>query len=390
MPNAVQTPEEKAAADAANKEQREQLARDANKKRNDAMLERRNSIADNADEVKSGEDDLEDLTDEVWAQEDGRAPKKTREELIAEQNAREDAAEREAEGSQTEEDAAAQLLREREEEDREADTAREAGADDARRRKDGTMEYRVESADGTETWLTVAQLRARAGDVGGEEGSGQDDSDSATRARTQRGSPTAAEREAARAEAEQRRQAERKVLRDKLIDLNTRASMGDESAINELADMQLDAITGDSGRILRMVDERVDARVTGRTEFQKAVDWFESEEGYADVLTTPRLKTEAGRLDAALAEEHPDWTPRQRLDHVGKQMRQLREDLGGAPRKDPPPRRETKVDRKRNAPQVPQAAGRQRPEAEPDEQESTTDAIARMARGRGQAHAIKH
>lgn len=387
MPNPVQTPEEKAASDEANRVQREQLAADANKKRNDALLEARNAIADRADEIKDEEDDLVDLTDEVWAQEDGRGPKKTREQLIAEQDARDAEAERLAEGNPTEEEAAAALLRQQELEDREADTARAAGAEESRRRKDGAMEYRVEGEDGVETWLTVKELRARAGDVG----SGQGDGEGATRPPNPKNSPTAAEREAARVEAETRRQAERKVLRDKLIDLNTRASMGDEAAINELADMQLDAITGDSGRIQRMVDERVDARVTGRTEFQKAVDWFESEEGYADVLTTPRLKAEAGRLDAALAAEHSDWTPRQRLTEVGKQMRQLREDLGGAPRgATPPPRRETKLDRKRNAPQVPQAAGRQRPEAEPDEQESTQDAIARLARGRGQAHAIKH
>jgi hypothetical protein len=380
------TPEEIAADNDANREQREQIAREANKKRNDALLEARNAIADRADEIKDEEDDLVDLTDEVWAQEDGRGPKKTREQLIAEQDARDAETERAAGGNQTEEEAAAALLRQQEAEDRAADAARDAGASDSRRRKDGVMEYRVEGDDGTETWLTVKELRARAGDVD----SGQGDGEGATTHPTRRDSPTAQERERLQAEAEQRRQAERKVLRDKLIDLNTRASMGDETAINELADMQLDAITGDSGRIQRMVDERVDARVTGRTEFQKAVDWFESEAGYADVLTTPRLKAEAGRLDAALAQEHPDWTPRQRLERVGKDMRQLREDLGGAPRGTPPPRRETKVDRKRNAPQVPQAAGRQRPEVEPDEQESTADAIARMARSRGQAHAIKH
>jgi hypothetical protein len=387
MPNAVQTPEEKAAADAANKEQREQLAAEANKKRNDALLEARNAIADRADEIKDEEDDLVDLTDEVWAQEDGTKPKKTREQLIAEQDAELERRELEAAGEgQTEEEAAAALLRKQEREDRDADAAREAGADDARRRKDGTMEYRVEGEDGTETWLTVKELRTRAGDVG----SGQGDEDGATTPPTRRDSPTAAQREQAQREAEERRQAERKVLRDKLIDLNTRASMGDETAINELADMQLDAITGDSGRLQRMVDERVDARVTGRTEFQKAVDWFESEDGYADVLTTPRLKAEAARLDVEAAKANPNMSPRQRLDQVGKQMRQLREDLGGAPRGTPPPRRETKVDRKRNAPQVPQAAGRQRPELEPDEQESTSDAIARMAKSRGQAHAIKH
>jgi hypothetical protein len=357
-----------------NKEEREALAREANKKRNDAMLEARNAIADRADEVKLEEEELEDLTDEVWAQEDGGAPKKTREQRIQEQEQQE----------LSEEEAAAALIREKEAEDQDLDDARDAGADDSRKRKDGTVEYRV-----GKKWLTLSQLREQAGASSPGDDSGQQDEDGVTTGASRRASPTAAERETARLQAEERRQEERKALRAKLVDLNTRASMGDEEAINELADMQLDAISGDSGRILRMVDERVDARVVGRTEFEKAVEWFESEDGYADVLTTTRLKAEAGRLDAELAKANPDLTPRQRLDRVGKQMRQLREDLGGAPRRDVQ-RRDTKLDRKRSAAQVPQAAGRQRPDQEPDEQESAQEAIARMARSRGQAHAIKH
>lgn len=370
------TPEEIEAEAKANKEHREALAREANKKRNDALLEARNAIADRADEIKDEEDDLVELTDEVWAQEDGTPKKKTRAERLAEQEAADEA-------NLTEEEKAAKFLRAKEREDEELDDARDAGADDSRKRKDGTVEYRV-----NDEWLTLGELRARAN---GEE-TGQDASDGATNNAPRRASPTAAEREQERIQAEEARKAERAELRKKLIDLNTRASMGDEEAINELADMQLAAISGDSDRILRMVDERVDARVVGRTEFQKAVDWFESEDGYADVLTTPRLKAEAGRLDAALAREEPNLTARQRLDRVGKQMRQLRADLlGEAPRRDTPKPRDSKLDRKRSAPrEVPSAQGRQRPEVEPDERETASEAIARLARSRGQAQPVKH
>jgi hypothetical protein len=372
--------EEKAASDA----QREQLAREANKKRNDAMLEARNAIADNADDIKADEDDLVPLTDEEWDQNDRPedAKRKTRAERLAEQEAEE-------EGELTEDEAAARLIRAKEQEDRELDEVRDAGADDSRERDDGTREYRL-VVNGKVKWLTLQQLRETAGKVEAADEYLQEAKEGATNGSTRRTSPTDAEREQARREAEERRTEERATLRAKLVDLNTRASMGDEAAINELADMQLEAIQGDSGRLMRMVDERVDSRIVGRSDFQKAVDWFESDDGYADVLTTPRLKAEAGRLDAALAQAEPNLTPRQRLDRVGKQMRQLRQDFGGPVTRRETPRTESKLERKRNAPQIPQAAGRQRPDAEPDEQESTQDAIRKMAQSRGQARAISH
>jgi hypothetical protein len=394
MPQGKTAEEIAADEEAASREQREQLAREANKKRNDAMLEARNAIADRADEVKVEEDEIEPLTDEVWDQtdrEEGRAPK-TRKERLAEQDAEEEEQEADelAMKGMTEEEReaymAAKLLRAEEQLDEDQDLARDHGASDSRKNADGAVEYKVK-VNGHVVWLTLSQLREQAGD-------GSDDSD--TRQRGGEGDTTPRTRapspdtEAIRKQAEERRQQERAALRTKLRDLNLRASMGDEAAIDELTDLQLDAISGDSDRMLAKVDERVDARIVGRTDFQKAVDWFESEAGYADVLTTPRLKQEAGRLDAELARQNPTMTPRERLEQVGKQMRQLREDLGGAPRKEPPPRRESKLERKANAPQVPRAAGRTRSEPEPDETETTQQAIQRLAQSRGQHRAISH
>lgn len=379
----------------ASKEQREELAREANKKRNDAMLEARNAIADKADDIKVEEDELEPLTDEIWDQEDRQEgnPRTTRADRLAAQDAEEE--EQEADElamkgmSEEEREAymAAKLLRAEEDLDKDQDLAREAGASDSRKNADGVVEYKVKVA-GRVLWLTLSQLREQAGDASDESDTRQPGAEGDTTPRTRAPSP---DTEAIRKQAEERRQQERAALRTKLRDLNLRASMGDEAAIDELTDLQLDAISGDSDRMLAKVDERVDARIVGRTDFQKAVDWFESEDGYADVLTTPRLKAEAGRLDAELARQNPTMTPRARLEQVGKQMRQLREDLGGAaPRRDAPRREPSKLERKRDVPQVPRAAGRTREQVEPDETETTQQAIQRLAQSRGQHRAISH
>jgi hypothetical protein len=391
------TPEEIAADNDANREQREQLAREANKRRNDALLEARNAIADKADGIKDEEDDLVDLTDEVWDQNDrgegGEARKKTRAERLAEADA--DATRREQESLTDEERetaAAADLLREQERLDQEQDDARDAGATDVRKNDKGVTEYRVEVA-GAVKWLTLSQLRSQAGHM-------PDDSDAGRRSpqgdTTRQPKTPSPQTEQARPQAEELAKQEREARRAKLKDLYTRASMGDEEAIEALADMQSETPRVTPEALNRMVDERVDARVEGKTTFDRAVEWFESEDGYARELAAPGFKQKAAQIDVRLANEQPGLNPRQRLDLVGKELRtelkRMREFLGapaGEGRRTPR-EPETKLERKRNAPQVPQAAGRTRPEAEPDERETTQEAIARMAASRGQARAIKH
>ena len=383
----AKTPEQIAADEAqASREQREQMAKDANKKRNDALLEARNAIADRADELKTEEDDLVPLTDEIWNQEDRPdAPhRKTRAELLAEAEAAEAEA---ASEQQTEDEAAAALIRQQEELDKEQDEARDAGADDQRRNAKGQIEYRV-----GEEWFTLAQLRARAGQGRDDSPSGQEGEDGATTAPTRVPSPQAAELQR---QAEERKKAEKQALRERLRDLNIRASMGDEQAIDELTDLQLEAISGDSDRLLAKVDERVDARVEGRTAFERAVEWFESKDGYATELAAPGFKQKAAQIDKRLASERPDLSPRQRLDLVGRELRtelkQIAEYLGAAPspRGGQPPAN-PKLARKQQSDQVPRAAGRTRPEVEPDEVQTTQDAIQQLARSRGQNRPITH
>jgi hypothetical protein len=385
------TPEEIAADESANKEQREQLAREANKKRNDAMLEQRNAIADSADQIKDEEDDLVDLTDEAWDQEDrpDQVTRKSRAQRLADQEALEE------EEGLTEEEAAARLIREKEAEEDELDEAREAGADDSRKNEDGEVEYRVEVA-GEVKWLTLAALRESVGQGRGPAGDGQGARKGVTTPATQ--VPTPEQREAQRLADEQRRKDEKAARKAKFKDLQLRASMGDEEAIDELADIQADSSRVTPEELERMVDQRVDARVVGKTAFDQAVAWFESKDGYARELAAPGFKLKAAAIDKRLFDEHPDWSPRQRLDATGKELRkeltELQKFLGVKPgtlparKRDEPPSR---LERKRQASdEVPRASGRARSDTEPDEVQTSKDAIQQLARGRGQARPISH
>jgi hypothetical protein len=383
--------DEKAASDA----QREQLAREANKKRNDAMLEQRNAIADSADDIKNEEDDLEPLTDEAWDQGDrpDQARRKSRAERIAEQEEQDRQAELDAMSEEEREaEAAAELLRNNERNEDELDQARAAGADDVRKNEEGVTEYRVGGK-----WLTLSALRKLGGDVSDESDTGQGDKAGVKTAATR--GPTPEQLQEQRRAEEQRRKEEREARKAKFKDLQLRASMGDEEAIDELADIQADSTRVTPEELERMVDQRVDARVVGRTAFDQAVAWFESDDGYAHELAAPGFKSKAAVIDKRLADEHPDWSPRQRLDATGKELRkelrELESFLGVKPRAGNGERRTeqplSKLERKRQASdEVPRASGRQRPDVEPDEVETTQEAIQQLARARGQGRPITH
>lgn len=386
----------KADEDAANKEHREQLAREANKKRNDALLEQRNAIADSADEIKDEEDDLEPLTDEVWDQDGGRSdnpPRKTRAERLAEQEERDREAEREAmTEDEREAAAAAELLRNNERNEDELDEARDAGADDVRKNAAGVTEYKVGGK-----WLTLSALRALGGDPGDDADTGQGDKGGVKTPATR--GPTPEQLQEQRRAEEQRRSDEKAARKAKFKDLFLRASMGDEEAIAELADIQADTSRVTPEDIERMVDTRVDARVVGRTAFDQAVSWFESDDGYARELSAPGFKDKAAVIDKRLADEHPDWSPRKRLEATGEELRgelgKLEKFLGVKPGTTGARRErteaDTKLDRKRAAAtEVPRASGRVRPDVEPDEKETVSEAIAGLAKGRGQGRPIQH
>jgi hypothetical protein len=380
------TPEQIAADEAAATEaERIEAARQANKTANEQRLARLNGIADHADEEKE-QDELVPLTDEEWDQKDrpDNARRKTRAELIAEQDQEEEERDAGLTEEQKEQRAAARLILKGEQQDREMDELRDLGVEDVRESDAGEREYQIKTTDGKTVWLSAEKIREAAARSAEPEG-GLPEGKQERKTATSQG-PTPEQRAQARREAEARQAAETAAYKSKLKDLYTRASMGDEAAIDELAEIQSAAsrVTPD---LLRIVDERVDSRVQGRTDFEKAVDWFESE--YATELATTRLKTYAARRDMALAAEHPDMPARERLKLVGDELRDLRKDLGGAEpvRKTPI---QTKVARKQALPNVRQASGRPQSEPEADEVQSTSDAIANMAKSRGQARPIKH
>lgn len=379
------TPEQLAADEkAAQQAEREEAARQANKNLNQQRLDRLNAIADNADEEKA-EDELVPLTDEEWDQKDrpDNKPAKTRAELIAEQDAAEDAEESGLTDEKKEQRATARLILKGEREDKEMDELRDLGVEDVRETDAGDREYQIQTTDGKTVWLSADKIREAAA-RSTEPDKDLSEREDGSKTVTPQG-PTPEQRAQARREAEARQAAETAAYKTRLKDLYTRASMGDEAAIDELAEIQSAAsrVTPD---LLRIVDERVDSRVLGRTDFEKAVEWFESE--YATELSTVRLKTLAARRDKELASEHPDMRPRERLKLVGDEMRELRRDLGGAApkQKDLP----SKLTRKQALPNVRQASGRPQSDAEPDEVQTTADAIAGLARSRGQARPIKH
>lgn len=369
------TPDEIATEEADQKRHREELAKQANKDRNQLMLDRRNAIADSADRKKEEEEDLVDMTDEEWAKaeannQDEPPPKrKQKEERRVAKEEDEDATLEETEGDR-------RVRRAAEREDRELDEARDAGADDIRKREDGTVEYRLVK-NREERWLTLAELREQAGETEVL----QDDEEGDRTAPARVLSPTDAERRAAAEQARQER-------RTKFIDLQTRASMGDEQAISELADV-LSGVTEATENLDNRVIQTVDARVKGTSNFEKAVDWFEDE--YEAELSSPRLKKMAARLDLEYAKASPDLAPRDRLKKVGEELRAIRRELTGEKRddSDSPPARD-KLDRKRDAAPIRRASGRPRQEQEADEQGTTKDAIQQLARGRGQTRAISH
>lgn len=352
-----------AADETASRKEREALALEANKKRNEEQLSRRNAIADASDAHDPEKLDLEEVSDEAWAEEDN-VDRGDDEEAEGEEKTGDDAeAVRQA---QADEDA--------------NDVAREAGAEDSRKRKDGVVEYKL-TVNGKVRWQTLKEIRDAAQKVESADEYLQQATDGVRRLATDGHADDDAE---ALRTADAEAAADLAARREHLKDLYRRAAVGDEEAIDELAQLQagLPRVTPD---VLRTVDERVDARMKGRQTFEDAVVWFESE--YATELSSPLAKQIAGRRDAEIAGQNPKMPPRERLKKVGDELRQLRKELGAPLDGSAKP---NKQQRKEDAPALPTAAGRQRPAGDEEEAETPGTAIERMAKARGQARAIKH
>lgn len=320
------------------RKERERLAAEANKKRNEEMLDRRNAIADRADELRAK--DFEDFNPDE--------PKD------------------EHEGEEESED---EVVQQAQRVDRELDAAREAGADDIRV-VEGKTEYRT-VVNGRERWQSLAELRATAQKVESADEYLHNAKESFTKAAQLQ--PSADER---KAQSDAEAQARRTRLRETL----SRAVMGDDEALDALAQSIDEGPSRVTPDVLQLVDQRVDGRMT----FRQAAAWFDAE--YAEELKSPRLKQYIVTRDTQMAQEHPDMPFKERLQRVGDEVREMRKELGG-PVTTPVSNKQA---RKESAPPVPTAAATRQRQAPEDEEEGYESAIDRMAKARGQPRAHKH
>jgi hypothetical protein len=301
---------------------REQEAKAANDQRNNERLERLNAIANQNDE--NGE--FDDIEDEAW---DDQTP-------------------------------AADVP---DAEPEEVTEARSHGADDVRE-TNGETYYRI-IVNGQERWLTLQQLR--------------DTSSKITAADEYLRNAKQAMQNVGVAPSTDEPQSRESGVRDML----TRALMGEQEAIDELA-RRLER-TPSQTDVLRSVDERIDGRLT----FRQAVDWFETE--YADTLKIEPVRARAVQVDAELAAQNPEMDFKARLKMVGDDARnylqQLRSQIGVVA---PDSGRSQKEARKASVRSLPVAGGRQSDGGEEGDDETYETTISKMAQSRGQGRPIIH
>jgi len=316
---------------------------------NARRLERLEAIANREDERKRRDEELADVPDEAWQDEPrGHVPH--------------------AGESETPEDE--RELREEpapEEEPPEIDEARKAGAVDVKSVNGET--YYLLVINGQEVWRTLPEIRATAQKVEAADAYLKEAKEAATRViREPPSAPQPGEDEVLRART------------SRVRELLSRALMGEQEAVDELASVVSQAppsaVTPD---VVRLVDERVDGRLT----FREAVTWFENE--YREELSSPTLKAYVVRRDKELAYAHPDMDFKKRLGLAGDEVRQMRKELGVTPRS----RQEKEVRKASVRTPIPAASVRQEEEDE-GEDESRSDTIAKMARARGQARPTVH
>jgi hypothetical protein len=301
---------------------REQEAKAANDQRNNERLERLNAIANQNDE--NGE--FDDIEDEAW---DDQTP-------------------------------AADVP---DAEPEEVTEARSHGADDVRE-TNGETYYRI-IVNGQERWLTLQQLR--------------DTSSKITAADEYLRNAKQAMQNVGVAPSTDEPQSRETGVRDML----TRALMGEQEAIDELA-RRLERTPSETD-VLRAVDGRIDGRLT----FRQAVDWFETE--YADTLKIEPVRARAVQVDAELAAQNPEMDFKARLKMVGDDARnylqQLRSQLGVVA---PDSGRSQKEARKASVRSLPVAGGRQSDGGEEGDDETYETTISKMAQSRGQGRPIIH
>ncbi len=157
------------------------------------------------------------------------------------------------------------------------------------------------------------------------------------------------------------------------------AVMGDKEAIKKVASAlkRPSEMTPD---VVKQIDDR--------WSFRTAAAWFE--ETYQDLLGDPRLKKLVFEEDAELAQTNPKMPYKQRLKIAGDNIRSAVAGWTKKPEKVEAKSSNDKLAAKRSLPSVPAAASRQPATQEEEPEESVEDAIAKMAKARGQARPIVH
>jgi len=356
------TPEELA-------EERAADLRRANANHNQSMIDRRNAIADGADGRREGE--FDDISD------DGRIVKRSPEE--------------DAEARAAAEEAAAEAERARllQTEGGDPDDGRPAGGegdgdgqgdrqtpagegeDPDSKLVDGKRVYRLK-VNGKEIWLTLSEIRERAGKVEAADEYLHAAAESARKAVALKAPPEA--------EGDEEPDAA-------LVEELNKALLGDPDSVKKLARR----LSASPSRVTPDVMQAVDERLT----FRDAVSWFEGE--YKAELADPRLKQMIVQEDVRLRDENPTMPYRERLKKAGDSIRGWAKGLGwrgaaptgqgngegGTPRVD-------KAARKQQYSAPPAAGGRQATGGDDNAEEPVSAQIERMAKGRHQERSIKH
>ena len=321
--------------------EREKQAREANQARINERLERLNAIANQSDDLKT-KDGMEDIPDEAWQERGGgKSP------------------------AEDVEEAPERVIADAEAADKAADEARAAGASDVKEVNGET--YYLIVVNGSEKWLTLKQLRETSSKIEAADQYLREAKDAAKRIAA---APPSQDEGSSPAKGRAR-------------ELISRALMGEQEAVDELAQL-IDAppsrVTPD---VVQAVDERVDSRLT----FRDAVSWFDQE--YKTELADPELQKRIVRRDSEMAKLYPEMDFRQRLKEVGDEARAMRIAKGGAGPVSNDRLRE-KEQRKASVRAIPAAAARLVDESEEDDGETYESAIQQIAKARGQGRPVVH
>jgi hypothetical protein len=286
--------------------------------RNQEMIDRRNLIADQADEER--DEDLEDV-------DDARPPRE-------------------------EEDEEEEETPERSEDDPEEESEEGAPEEEA---APAARKYKIK-VNGRELELTEAEMIERAQKV--------ESADDYLRLSSEafRKSLTAPPSAPAPADPE----AEADTVTEEELALARALQMGDEQEAAKAIRRLRAAPSLNRDELTQTIDERM--------SFQRAFTKFESE--YSDVVNDPNLWRLAQQRDQELLRNGDTRAPYERFKAVGDELRSWKKSLAA------PDTRSNKEARKASVSNVPGAASRQSPRQEPETEENTSSVIAKMAASR--------